>query len=115
MAFFDGVGSSSGVGWGSVSSTNNGGSGIVSALENIGVNFAAGAATIGLGALSRTAGVSSGLVNPAAVAFNSSILTRRPGSFSPIGAAFGVSGNTLLFAGVLVVGLLVFAATRKRG
>jgi hypothetical protein len=92
----------------------SGGSGIVSALENIGVNFAAGAATVGLGALGRSAGVSPAYTNPAALAYNSSLLTRRPGTVSPVGAAIGVSGNTLFFGGILLVGLVLFAAFRRR-
>ena len=111
----------SGGGWSGVSESfggngDTGGNGIVSALENIGVNFAAGAATVGLGALGRSAGVSSLYTNPAALAYNSSLLTRRPGTFSPVGAALGVSGNALLIAGVLLVGgLVLFAAFRGKG
>ena len=109
----------SGGGWSGVSENfgaDTGNGSITSALENIGVNFAAGAATVGLGALGRSAGVSSLYTNPAALAYNSSLLTRRPGTFSPVGAALGVSGNALLFAGVLLVGgLVLFAAFRGKG
>lgn len=110
----------SGGGWSGVAE-NFGGNGdtgdgsITSALENIGVNFAAGAATVGIGALGNAAGVSSAYTNPAAIAYNSSLLTRRPGTVSPLGAAVGVSGNTLVFAGVLLIGgLVLFAAFRPR-
>ena len=92
-----------------------GGSGIISALENIGVNFAAGAATVGLSALAKSQGVSQAYANPAAVAYNTSVLTRPPGQVSPIGAALGVSGDSLLLAGVLLVGgLVAFAALLRR-
>jgi hypothetical protein len=107
-------------GWGGVAENlggngDTGNNGIVSALENIGVNFAAGAATVGLQAFGKSQGVSSAYTNPAAVAYNSSLLTRRPGTVSPIGAALGVSGNSLLFAGVLLVGgLVLFAAFRRK-
>ncbi len=110
-----------GSGWGGVSESfggngDVGGGGITSALENIGVNFAAGAAAVGLGALGNSAGVSSAYTNPASLAYTSSVLTRRPGTFSPVGAALGVGGNSLLFAGVLIVGgLIAFAALRKKG
>ena len=91
------------------------GSGIVSALENIGINFAAGAATVGLSALAKSQGVSQAYANPAAVAYNTSVLTRPPGQVSPIGAALGVSGDSLLLAGVLLVGgLVAFAALLRR-
>jgi hypothetical protein len=111
----------SGGGWSGVSESfggngDTGNNGVISALENIGVNFAAGAATVGLGALGRSAGVSSAYTNPAAVAYNSALLTRRPGTVSPVGAALGVSGNTLVFAGVFLIGgLLVLAAFRRKG
>lgn len=109
-----------GSGWGGVSESfggngDTGGNGIVSALENIGVNFAAGAATVGLGALGKSAGISSAYSNPAVLAYNSALLTRKPGTVSPVGAAIGVSGNTLLFAGVLLVGVVLFAAFRRKG
>jgi len=108
-------------GWGGVAESvgGNGDTGdgsITSALENIGINFAAGAATVGLGALGKSAGVSSAYTNPAALAYNSALLTRRPGTFSPAAAALGLSGggSGLLIAGVLLVGgLLLVAALRK--
>ncbi len=99
-------------GWGSIAEDFGGngdvGSGdttsaLVSSLENIGINFAAGAATVGLGAIGKSAGVSSLYSNPAALAYNSALLTRRPGTVSPVGAALGVSGNTLVLAGVVVI------------
>ena len=97
-------------------SETRGGTGILSALENIGVNFAAGAATVGLSAIGKAAGVSPVYSNPAALAYNSSLLTRPPGTVSPVGAALGVSGNALLIAGVLLVGGLMFAvAFRRKG
>ena len=65
-------------------SESRGGTGILSALENIGVNFAAGAATVGLSAIGKAAGVSPVYSNPAALAYNSSLLTRPPGSVSPV-------------------------------
>jgi len=96
--------------------TDNSGNSVLSALENIGVNFAAGAATVGLSAIGKAAGVSPVYSNPAALAYNSSLLTRPPGSVSPVGAALGVSGNALLIAGVLLVGGLMFAvAFRRKG
>ena len=99
-------------GWGGVAenfgSNGDTGSGdITSALENIGVNFAAGAATVGLGALGKSAGISSAYTNPAALAYNSALLTQRPGTVSPVGAALGVNGNTVVAAGVLLFGGLL--------
>ena len=93
----------------------NGKNGILSALENIGVNFAAGAATVGLSALGKSAGVSSAYTNPAALAYNSALLTRRPGTVSPVGAAIGVSGNTLVFGGLVLAGLVLLAVFRRKG
>ena len=87
--------------------------GILSSFENLGVNLAAAAGTVGIQALGNNLGVSPYYSNPAAIAYNSSLLTRRPGSVSPIGAALGVSGNALLFGGILLVGLVAFAAFRK--
>jgi len=103
--------------WGGDGSSpdNSGNGGILSALENIGVNFAAGAATVGLGALGRSAGVSSAYTNPAALAYNSALLTRRPGTVSPVGAAIGVSGNTLVFGGLVLAGLVLWAVFRRKG
>jgi len=108
-------------GWSGVSEAfggngdSGGGNGIVSALENIGVNFAAGAATVGLSALGKSAGVSSAYANPAVLAYNSALLTRRPGTVSPVGAAIGVSGNTLVFGGLVLAGLVLWAAFRRKG
>lgn len=97
-------------------SDDTGNSGILSALENIGVNFAAGAATVGLQAFGQSQGVSSAYTNPAAVAYNSALLTRRPGTVSPVGAALGVSGNTVVFAGLaLVAALVAWQAFRRKG
>lgn len=108
------LGGNGGGGLSGISDKLTDGGGIISALENIGVNFAAGAATVGLSALAKKGGVSQAYANPAALAYNSALLTRPPGSVSPIGAALGVSGNALLIAGVLLVGgLVVFAAFRK--
>src|SRR5712692_1639779 len=94
---------------------SSGNGGILSALENIGLNFGAGAASIGLAALGKSAGVSSAYANPTALAYNSALLTRRPGTVSPVGAAIGVSGNTLVFGGLVLAGLLVWAVFRKKG
>jgi hypothetical protein len=107
----------SGGGWSGVSENigmngDSGNSGIVSALENIGVNFAAGAATAGLGYLGKATGTNT---SPAALAYNSALLTQRPGTVSPVGAALGVSGNALLLAGVVLIGgLLLVTAFRGR-
>lgn len=87
--------------------------GIVSSLENLGVNLAAAAGTVGIQALGSKLGVSGYYTNPAAIAYNSSLLTRAPGSVSPVGAALGVSGNAILFGGILLVGLVAFAAFRR--
>src|SRR5712691_2633222 len=95
---------------GGESPDNGGNQGILSAFENIGLNFAAGAATVGLSALGKSAGVSSAYTNPASVAYNSALLTRRPGTVSPVGAAIGVSGNTVVFGGLVLVGLVLWAA-----
>jgi hypothetical protein len=110
----------SGGGWGGVSENfgpngdtggDTGNSGIVSSLENIGVNFAAGAASVGLQALGKSQGISSGYgVTPYQ-------LTRRPGTVSPYGVGFGSGGgSSIRFVGVLLVGgLIVFAAFRRKG
>ena len=86
---------------------------IVSSLENLGVNLASAAGTVGIQALGNNLGVSPYYTNPAAIAYNSSLLTRRPGSFSPLAGALGVSDNTFLFGGILLVGLVAFVAFRK--
>ena len=91
---------------------NDSDNGIVSSLENLGVNLAAAAGTVGIQALGSKLGVSGYYTNPAAIAYNSSLLTRAPGS-SPVGAALGVSGNAILFGGILLIGLVAFAAFRK--
>jgi len=92
---------------------NDGDFNITSALENLGINLGAAAGSVGIAALGNKLGVSSAYTNPAAIAYNSSLLTRPPGSVSPIGAAFGVSGNAILFGGILLIGLVAFAAFRK--
>jgi len=113
-----------GSGWGGVSEAfggngDSGDNGIFSALENIGVNFAAGAATVGLSALGKSAGVSTAYapVGSRDFALNSSQLARRPGSAPPgVAASLGVRSNGIVFAGVLLIGgLLVFAAFRRKG
>lgn len=92
---------------------NDSDNGIVSSLENLGLNLGAAAGAVGIQALGNSLGVSPAYTNPAAIAYNSSLLTRRPGTVSPIGAAFGVSGNAILFGGILLIGLVAFAAFRK--
>jgi len=98
-----------------VSDYNSGGSQIISALENVGVNFAAGAANVGVAALGNSLGVSPSQLaqNSAALAYNSALLTRPPGTVSPIGAALGVSPTLLVVGGLLVVGLIGYAIFRK--
>jgi hypothetical protein len=101
-----------GSGWSGVSEDRP--DGILSAFENLGVNLAAAAGTVGIQALGKNLGVSSMYTNPAAISYNSALLTQRPGTVSPVGAALGVSGNALLFGGVLLVGRVMFAAFRRR-
>jgi hypothetical protein len=114
-------------GWGSVSegvgagissgdtgdgSTQSGG--FLTSLENIGVNSIAGLATVGIQAYGKSQGVSSAYTNPAAIAYNSAALTSRPGTFSPIGAAIGgVSGKTLVVAGLVLAGLFALAFVHR--
>jgi hypothetical protein len=101
-----------GAGWSSVNESNDGGdSGIVSSLENIGVNFAAGAAGVGLGALANTARVS-----PYAASYGTSVLTARPGSFTPfsLAASSSLANNPLLIVGGLLVGGLILVALLRR-
>jgi len=106
-------------GWGGVSEDLGGNgdsgsssSGIFSALENIGVNFAAGAAAIGLNSLGRSAGVQTSYVpynNPAN-------LTRNPGTLAgPPHVNVGVSSNTLVLGGLVLVSLVLYAAFRRKG
>jgi hypothetical protein len=103
--------SGGGSGWGGVAEDRP--DGITGALQNLGVNLLGAAGTVGIQALGSKLGVSSYYTNPAAISYNSALLTRPPGSVSPIGAALGVSGNALLFGGVLLIGLVAFAAFRK--
>ena len=93
-------------------SSGNSDGGILSSFENLGINLAAAAGTVGVQALGNNLGVSPYYTNPAAIAYNSSLLTRRPGSFSIPGAALGVSGNALLFGGILLV--VAFVAFRRK-
>ena len=105
-------------GWGGVSEAfgGNGDTGnsnsIFSALENVGVNFAAGAAAIGLNSLGRSAGVQTSYVpynNPAN-------LTRNPGTLAgPPRVSVGVSSNTLVLGGLVLAGLVLYAAFRRKG
>lgn len=101
-------------GFGDVSdpSLSSGSSGITSALENIGVNFAAGAAGVGLSALGNSAGVS-----PSQVGYNTALLSSRPGTLSPLGVAAGTtllnSPGLLLFGGLMIGGLVLFAVLRR--
>ena len=105
-------------GWGGVSEDlgGNGDSGqsssIFSALENVGVNFAAGAAAIGLNSLGKSAGVQSSYSpynNPAN-------LTRNPGTLvGPPRVNAGLSSNTLVLGGLVLAGLVLYAAFRRRG
>ena len=94
-------------------SGNDGDFNITSALENLGLNLGAAAGAVGISALGSKLGVPSAYTNPAAIAYNSNLLYQRPGTVSPVGAAFGVSGNAILFGGILLVGLVAFAAFRK--
>jgi hypothetical protein len=102
-------------GWGSVSE-NVGGNGdtgtgsIWSSLENIGVNFAAGAASVGLQALGKSQGVST-----AYPAYNPGMLTRPPGSIPMRSPGVGASNGVVVVGGLLIVGLLVFAAFGRKG
>jgi len=89
--------------------------GILSSFENLGLNLAAAAGTVGIQALAKNTGVNSAYANPAAISYNSALLTQRPGRVSPVGAALGVSGNVLVFGGILLVGIIAFAAFRKKG
>jgi hypothetical protein len=95
--------------------TGDGGSAITSALENIGVNFAAGAANVGVAALGNAAGVTPGQLaaNASLLGYNSALLTSRPGSISPFRAATGVSSNVLVFGGLLIAGLVVYALVKR--
>ena len=95
--------------------SGDGGSGISSAFQNIGLNLAAGAANVGVGAFENAAGVSPYQLaqNSAFLGANSALLTSRPGSISPFRAATGISSNTLVLGGFLLVGLLVYAAVKK--
>jgi len=105
-------------GWGGVSEAfgGNGDTGnsssIFSALENVGVNFAAGAAAIGLNSLGRSAGVQTSYSpynNPAN-------LTRNPGTLAgPPRVSVGVSSNTLVLGGLVLAGLVLYAAFRRKG
>jgi len=86
---------------------SSGNSGIVSALENIGVNFAGAAATIGLSSFARSQGVNSNLVNQYSY---SGGIARPPGVVAP------AKSNSLVVAGVLLIGgLLLYAAFRRKG
>lgn len=91
---------------------------ITDALENIGTNFLAGAANVGVAALGNAAGVTPQQIagNATALAYNSALLTRPPGTVSPFSAALGVSPTTLVVGGVLIAGLFALVLIgRKRG
>jgi hypothetical protein len=95
--------------------SSDSGSGIIDAFKNIGLNLASGAATVGVGYLANQAGVSPAqfAATGGSLAYNSSLLTARPGTRTPLGAALGVSPNVLVIGGALVLGLIAFAVFRK--
>jgi|SRR5579859_1617742 len=89
---------------------SNGNDGIVSALENIGVNAAAGAASVGLSYLGKSAGVQS-----AYSPYNSALLTQNP-SLLARGPYASAGSNSIVLVGFLLIGgLLLFAAFRRKG
>lgn len=84
-----------------------------SLLGNLFTNLAAGAAAIGLATLGRGAGVSNAYASSSAAS-----LLAKPGSVSPTQAALTAQAATTPFifmAFIVVLGLIVYGSTRKKG